>query len=108
MEEHNVFDNEEPRTEPMTFEEAKQFLAKCKRMESRDHTFGDREVYWTKDDVEVADGYFASGGIASVYVFTEQVGSSFRGEEARELVKCGVDVVIGRNDETGPDRYMGA
>jgi hypothetical protein len=91
----------------MTFEEAKQFLARCKRIENRDHYFGDREVYWTLDDEEVAGGYFG-GSDKSVWIHEDQGGGSFEGNEAKELVTFGQSVVIGRNDETGPDHYAGA
>lgn len=94
------------------FEYAKELLARCDRAESRDHTFGDREVYWTYNGVDVADGYFG-GGSADVYVLdnTSDVDGdrySFKGEKARELSKLGKTVTIGRNDETGPDEYRGA
>jgi hypothetical protein len=93
----------------MTFEEAKEILGRCERLESRDHYFGDREVYWVLDDRDVADGYFG-GGTASVYINAEDDSDrgEFHGEEARELAKCGAKVTIGRNDEVGPDEYRGA
>jgi hypothetical protein len=91
----------------MTFEEAMKFLARCERIESRDHYFGDREVYWTLDDEEVAGGYFG-GSDKSVWIHEDQGGGSFEGEQAKQLVAQGRSVVIGRNDETGPDNYAGA
>jgi hypothetical protein len=104
--ERNVFTNEQPIPEPMTFEQAKNLLGMCKRFELRDHAFGDREVYWKREDVEVGEGYFG-GGSSEVYINEEFGGVTFRGEEARALSKCGIDVTIGRNDETGPDIYRG-
>jgi hypothetical protein len=91
----------------MTLEEAKQFLGRHKRYESRDHYFGDREIVWVdEDEEEVAGGYFG-GGSKSVWIHEEHGGGSFEGDEAKELVTFGKSVVIGRNDETGPDDYTG-
>jgi hypothetical protein len=104
--ENNVFAMPEPSTGPMTFEDAKKILNSCTRYESRDHSFGDREIYWTREDVEVAEGYFG-GGDADVFILIPEQ-KVFRGEQARELAKCGAIVHIGRNDETGPDNYRGA
>jgi FMN phosphatase YigB (HAD superfamily) len=92
----------------VTLEEAKQFLGRFKRYESRDHYFGDREIVWVDDDEEeVAGGYFG-GGSRSVWINEEHGGGSFEGNEAAELVVQGRSAVIGRNDETGPDYYAGA
>lgn len=104
--ERNVFDTPEPKTEGMTFEDAKKILNSCTRYESRDHAFGDREIYWTREDVEVAEGYFG-GGSADVFILLPEE-EVFRGKLARELAKCGAIVHIGRNDETGPDQYRGS
>jgi len=96
------------------FEIAKALLSKCVRYESRDHYFGDREVYWVleEDDkkTDIADGYFG-GGTATVHIMESAVDAdlaTFHGTQARELAKCGSKTVIGRNDETGPDQYRGA
>ena len=104
--ERNVFKNEPPSVEPMTFAEAKNLLGLCKRFESRDHFFSDREVFWKRAGREVAEGYFG-GGSADVYIHEEYGGRSFHGQEAKELVKCGKEVEIGRNDEVGDDIYGG-
>jgi len=104
--ERNVFTNEPPSTEPMTFEQAKNLLGMCRRLENRDHYFSDREVYWKRGESEVAEGYFG-GGEASVYILEEFGGRAFSGQEALDLSKCGASAVIGRNDETGPDYYGG-
>ena len=94
----------------MTLEEAKKILSACERDELRDHAFGDREVYWSKDGKEVASGYF--GGSCSAIGFTNfnENGlivslAEFKGKEAQELASCGASVKIERNDETGPDTY---
>jgi len=106
MVDNNVFSNETPNTGALTFEEAKNLLGMCKRYESRDHAFNDREVYWRRNGEEVADGYFG-GGTGEVYIHEEFGGGTFIGEEARALVARGIDPEIGRNDETGPDFYAG-
>jgi hypothetical protein len=106
MVDNNVFNNEPHTPGPLTFEEAMKLLGSCKRYESRDHYFNDREVYWSRGDSEVAEGYFG-GGSGSVYIHEEFGGGSFIGEEARELATRGSDPEIGRNDETGPDFYAG-
>jgi hypothetical protein len=85
----------------MELSEAKAMLNLCVRGESRDHAFGDMEVFWTRDGEDVADGYFG-GGTADVYI----QGTTFHGSEAHELRRCGAVGVIGRNDETGPDEYI--
>lgn len=103
MTEHNVFENT-----PLTLQDAIKLLGRCTRYESRDHAFGDREVFWRDiDGEEVADGYFG-GGSANVYIHEQFGGGAFEGSDARNLVQCGRDSVIGRNDETGPDYYEGA
>jgi len=104
---HNVFGQPEPDTEPMTFERASNLLGVCTRYESRDHAFGDREVFWRRGEVEVADGYFG-GGDAEVFIHEDFGGGAFKGDEARRLAERGSMVVLGRNDETGPDEYRGA
>lgn len=102
----NVFDQPEPNTGQLTFAEAMNLLGLCRRYESRDHAFNDREVFWRRDEIEVADGYFG-GGTASVYIHADFGGGTFYGDEARKLVERGSSAVIGRNDETGPDDYRG-
>ena len=92
---------------------AKELLGLCIRYENRDHAFGDREVFWKEnenDQHDVAEGYFG-GGDAEVCIIsttTDETVMKFTGNEARELGRCGRIVHIGRNDETGPDRYEGA
>lgn len=96
----------------MTLEEAKDILNRCHRHENRDHSFGDREIYWTVDgDIngeELGCGYFG-GGYHEVTV-TDLVGEThyFKGQDAYDLVKCGKVINIGRNDMTGPGQYEGA
>ena len=106
MTDNNVFDNEPPNTGTLTVEEAAALLSRCKRFESRDHAFNDREVYWRLGEAEVAEGYFG-GGSGEVYIHEEYGSGTFTGDEARMLVQRGQDPQIGRNDETGPDFYAG-
>lgn len=86
----------------MTFQEAKDLLNTCQRTELRDHAFGDREVYWYKDEEVVADGYFGGTGVSMVDIID---GGTFQGKEARELALCGTLAEVKRNDSTGPDDY---
>lgn len=103
----NVFDQPEPNTGPMTLEYASNLLGMCKRFELRDHAFGDRELCWFREEVEVADGYFGSGG-CEVHIHAEfGGGGSFIGEAAKQLATRGKEAVYERNDETGPDDYRG-
>lgn len=97
----------------MNFDQAKEFLNECERGESRDHYFGDREIFWRKEIngemVDVADGYFG-GGIRQVWIMDPTVDmdrDEFSGQHAAELAKCGKRAIISRNDETGPDEYRG-
>ena len=110
MTDYNVFDGDsgEP-TNGLTFEEARDFLNKCRRWELRDHAFGDRELTWVlgSDDDEVAGGHFG-GGSREVWISEEHGGGRFAGDEARELSHCGRIETISRNDETGPYDYRGA
>ena len=102
----NVFDQDRA-PEPMTLEYAKNLLGLCTRIELRDHAFSDREICWRRGDVEVAEGYFG-GGTAQVFIHAEfSGGATFEGDDARVLSVRGTNVVIGRNDETGPDEYGG-
>lgn len=89
----------------MELDEAKTILNDLERWECRDHAFGDMELGWTDaTGGEVAGGY-VGGGEASVY-FSEPFEGSFKGEEARELIKCGKTVNVSRNDSTGPDEFV--
>lgn len=103
----NVFNNEVTNVGPLLYDEAEKFLKHCQRLEHRDHSFSDREVFWRLDGVDVADGYFG-GGFAEVNIYEDFGGGNFKGDQARNLATCGKDVQIGRNDETGPDEYRGA
>lgn len=87
----------------MDLAEAKKMLDGAVRHELRDHAFGDTELFWEVDKVEIAGGYFG-GGSSSVY-FTDTSLGGFVGEDAQELRKCGTLGDVERNDETGPDTY---
>lgn len=87
----------------MTFEEAKELLSKADREELRDHAFGDREVYWNLNGMEVAYGYFGTTSDMSIYA---PESGNFQGKQAYELGKCGKTCRIERNDETGPLNYQ--
>lgn len=85
----------------MEIDEAKELLNGCTRSENRDHAFGDVEVYWTKNGVQVAEGYFGSS-MSQVMIGNVPI----LGTTARELRYCGVEGRIERNDETGPDDFV--
>jgi len=85
----------------MTFEEAKAILNTCVREELRDHAFGDREIYWTRDGQEIAFGYSGS----SVSFGFSGDDTVFSDDEVRELLRCGSLGTVERNDSTGPDTY---
>jgi hypothetical protein len=99
MTERNVFEQND-------FEAARRLLQGCVRTELRDHAFCDREIFWTQGQQEVATGYFG-GSTQSIDIHTEFGGGHFIDEEAVALVDLGVEGVISRNDETGPDYYGG-
>lgn len=86
----------------LTVEQAKQILDNAVRHELRDHAFGDTEVTWMIDDVEVGGGYF--GTTYDVWINTAGH-DGFHGDDAVTLRKCGKDLVVERNDETGPEKY---
>lgn len=85
----------------MEIDEMKELLNGCTRSENRDHAFGDAEVYWTKNGVEIAEGYF-SGSVQEVSIGHIPV----RGTTASELRYCGIEGHIERNDELGPEEYV--
>lgn len=102
-------------------------LSVATRLESQDHAFGDREIFWDLDgpprthdadcscycagiceqdlalpENSVAGGYFGAGQ-ASVWMDHSYL--RWEGDVARDLVKLGGNVIIGRNDTTGPDTF---
>lgn len=114
-----TFDQVVEKHEIMKVQLAKYLLELCERQELRDHAFGDREIFWTFDGIEVAGGYFSSMG-KSIWIYRyfpgidfadqcEQI-ASFGEEEAQELVQCGKLKAVERNDMQGDDipNYRGA
>lgn len=85
----------------LTVEDAKTLLDSCQRYELRDHAFGDSEVTWSKDEQEIAEGYFSS----SLNSVTFDDGTVFGGNAASMLRQCGHLVSSERNDTAGPDEY---
>lgn len=85
----------------MTLDEAIAFLSGCTRDELQDHAFGDAEIYWLKDGIEVADGYW--GPAERAVHIGDHV---FRDPEVRRLFGCGTPGTIERNDATGPEEYV--
>jgi hypothetical protein len=85
--------------DPLSMEAAKKILDNAVRYELRDHAFGDTEVTWEVDGVEVGGGYFGT----TYDVWIGDIG--FHGADAKLLRNCGKNLVVERNDETGPDRY---
>ena len=88
--------------------EAMAILGGARRYELRDHAFGDREITWIttgEDEKDVGSGYF-SGSCSEVSVLgTNDTWTSFVGDEADELSKCGTLSSVERNDSVGPDTY---
>lgn len=93
----------------VTFEQAKELLAGTERRELKDHAFGDREIYFTKGDKNIAEGYSGGGNPASIMIYGEQEDGSdathFEGSEAAELNGMGTFMGSERNDSTGPDDF---
>lgn len=85
----------------MDLASAKLVLNDCERQELRDHAFGDVEVYWFMQGHEIAGGYFGRGRY-EVWLTPK---STFNGNDALELRKCGKEGIVARNDETGPDEF---
>lgn len=88
----------------MELEQAVEILEGCERWELRDHAFGDTEVTWTKEETQIASGYF-SGSITDVCFGADYLWVKFEGDDARRLRECGTESHVSRNDETGPDDY---
>lgn len=89
---------------PLPLEQAKELLEQCTRNELQDHAFGDSEVFWDKDGIEVADGYFGGGRDPVVGIHNPD--ATFTGKDALALRNCGERGQVERNDSTGPDRYQ--
>lgn len=85
----------------MNIDQAKEYLADTKRCELRDHSFGDREVFWTINDVEVAHGYFS----CSTSYVSIAGGQKFEDDDAIALEDCGTLDEVWRNDKTGPETF---
>lgn len=85
----------------MSLEDAEDLFNTATRYELRDHAFGDTEVIWVKSGVTVGTGYFG----AESTVLIELGSVTFKGSDAYRLRKCGRDVVVDRNDESGPESY---
>lgn len=89
---------------PMSLASMITVLGDCIRTESRDHAFGDTEVFWFKDGQPVAEGYF-SGDHQSVWS-SPNPGIHFDGDDAKQLRNCGVLGEVGRNDSSGPSNFV--
>lgn len=85
----------------MKLEDAKKILNVCIRHELRDHAFGDAEVYWFYGGKEIAFGYRGRNPEVSLTPI-----SRFEGNEARELLDCGIEGEVTRNDEVGPEDFV--
>jgi hypothetical protein len=92
----------------LNFQEAKDFLNRCVRSECRDHAFGDAEIFFELDGVEVAGGYV--GGDPRYSIWAEEDSGyefeEFAQEETKALLKCGSLGDVERNDSTGPDNFQ--
>lgn len=97
----------------MTLDEAKTLLSACVRDELVDHAFGDAEVSWMRNGVEVACGYFGGTGdsVGSYDLITDTEDQkakrwSFKDADARQLRYLGNSGRHDRNDSIGPDNYI--
>ena len=96
----------------MTLDQAVEILNSAVRSELRDHAFGDREISWEREGVQVADGYSGSTGTYVDFYgegegedgFPTTVGE-FEGRDAFKLLECGSEGHVERNDSTGPSKY---
>lgn len=89
----------------MKIDRAREILNGAIRHELRDHAFGDTEVMWIVDGVEVGGGYFGKTEEVWVMGSDGEKDGCFTGDYACRLRVCGKSSVIERNDETGPDNY---
>lgn len=92
------------------FERAKAFLSTCRRLELRDHAFGDVEISWYAPGTPETDepegcGYFGSGPASVGCILPGGEPAGFDGKEALALRSCGTLGAVERNDMTGPDTY---
>jgi hypothetical protein len=84
-------------------------LSSSTRHELQDGTFGDVEITWTKDKIDVAWGYFGRD-CAEVNIHDASGKTNpelkFKGEQARLLRDLGDEVTTERNDPSGPATFM--
>lgn len=89
----------------MDLNQAKLLLAKSERHELRDHAFGDAEITWSVDGVDVAFAYEDGKALhISFYDSENNVIAEFEDEDYQELRSLG-KACISRNDSTGPVTY---
>jgi hypothetical protein len=82
----------------LPIEVARGILASSQRSELVDRAFGDKEVYWCRGNVDVAEGYFgrqASVGFAGT---AEYAPTTFRDDLAQSLRGLGTLTKVWRND----------
>jgi hypothetical protein len=85
----------------MPIEVAREMLASSQRSELVDRAFGDREVYWCRSNVDVAEGYFGYRDYVAYVGFagtTEYAPTMFRDDLAQSLRKLGTLTNVWRND----------
>ena len=63
-------------------------LSNSVRDELIDHAFGDREITWTRNGVEIASGYSGSEGTLVTFTAVDE-GKTFQGREALALTHIG-------------------
>lgn len=82
----------------MTLDWAKRVLSECVRDELHDRAFKDREVYWTRGEETLAEGYFGPAGEVVVMLG----GHTFRDADALQLRSLGT---LGRVEGNGHLRW---
>lgn len=82
----------------MHIEEACYLLMSANREEVQDRSFGDAEIYWSKDGKEIGAGY--ASYVKDTYKITvawDETTFSFSGEDAKRLCKLGTLIKVNIN-----------
>lgn len=90
----------------MPLECAKEFLAACTRNELRDDAFGDSEIFWKREDRQVACGYISRDSKSVGVEETKQfAATNFEGAEAITLEDLGQPGKFWKNDAGDPREW---
>ncbi len=77
----------------------------CDRFELHNHAFGDTEITWQYEGLQIGGGFF-NDRQQYVWVRMKNFIGNFLSEDADRLRRCGTLVKVSRNESVGPATYM--